>query len=198
MFVVVYPIMIGLLVICLGTARFDAIRTDALRKNEYESSGWDVIRLIYYFTFGIISFCTFLGNIDENKDTSMLLEALDKQFILFMVDVGIAIVVSVSILIYLYHRLNIGYYKGLLRYVKKIDEVKEKLNDITSMKRANTNDLLLSSEKILKKTYNDLEQSYQAAVLVETFKTLNDFQITKDTKEDLVTQIDICENMRKL
>ena len=43
-----------------------------------------------------------------------------------------------------------------------------------------------------------MEQSYQAAILLETFKTLNDFQLTRDTKDDLVTQIDICENMRKL
>ena len=29
-------------------------------------------------------------------------------------------------------------------------------------------------------------------------RIINDFQLTRDTKEDLVTQIDICENMRKL
>lgn len=192
--VVVYPILIGLLIICIVTGRYEGIINDALRHNNF-SSGCEVIRITYYFIFGFICFGTLLS-ISENK--SIFMNALEEHVTLFVVDLIISIVVSVFILIYLYKRLKIGYYQELLRYVKKIEEVKEKLNAISDMKKEHPNDLLLSSEEVLKKSYTDLEQSYQAAILLETFKTLNDFQLTRDTKEDLVTQIDICENMRKL
>lgn len=192
--VVVYPILIGLLIICIVTGRYEGIINDALRNNNF-SSGCEVLRITYYFIFGFICFGTLLS-ISAGK--SIFMNTLEKHVTLFVVDLVISIVVSVFILIYLYKRLKIGYYKELLRYVKKIEEVKEKLNAISDMKKEHPNDLLLSSEEVLKKSYTDLEQSYQAAILLETFKTLNDFQLTRDTKEDLVTQIDICENMRKL
>lgn len=192
--VVVYPILIGLLIICIVTGRYECIINDALRHNNF-SSGCEVLRITYYFIFGFICFGTLLS-ISAGK--SIFMNALEKHVTLFVVDLVISIVVSVFILIYLYKRLKIGYYKELLRYVKKIEEVKEKLNAISDMKKEHPNDLLLSSEEVLKKSYTDLEQSYQAAILLETFKTLNDFQLTRDTKDDLVTQIDICENMRKL
>lgn len=192
--VVIYPILIGLLIICIVTGRYEGIINDALRKNNF-SSELEILRITYYFTFGFICFGTLLS-ISAGK--SIFMNTLEKHVTLFVVDLVISIVVSVFILIYLYKRLKIGYYKELLRYVKKIEEVKEKLNAISDMKKEHPNDLLLSSEEVLKKSYTDLEQSYQAAILLETFKTLNDFQLTRDTKEDLVTQIDICENMRKL
>ena len=192
--VVVYPILIGLLIICIVTGRYEGIINDALRHNNF-SSEFEVLRITYYFIFGFICFGTLLS---ISEDKSIFMNALEKHVTLFVVDLVISIVVSVFILIYLYKRLKIGYYKELLRYVKKIEEVKEKLNAISDMKKEHPNDLLLSSEEVLKKSYTDLEQSYQAAVLLETFKTLNDFQLTRDTKDDLVTQIDICENMRKL
>lgn len=192
--VVVYPILIGLLIICIVTGRYEGIINDALRHNNF-SSEWEILRITYYFIFGFICFGTLLS---ISEDKSIFMNALEKHVTLFVVDLIISIVVSVFILIYLYKRLKIGYYQELLRYVKKIEEVKEKLNAISDMKKEHPNDLLLSSEEVLKKSYTDLEQSYQAAVLLETFKTLNDFQLTRDTKDDLVTQIDICENMRKL
>lgn len=192
--VVVYPILIGLLIICIVTGRYEGIINDALRHNNF-SSEFEVLRITYYFIFGFICFGTLLS---ISEDKSIFMNALEKHVTLFVVDLVISIVVSVFILIYLYKRLKIGYYKELLRYVKKIEEVKEKLNAISDMKKEHPNDLLLSSEEVLKKSYTDLEQSYQAAILLETFKTLNDFQLTRDTKDDLVTQIDICENMRKL
>ena len=192
--VVVYPILIGLLIICIVTGRYEGIINDALRHNNF-SSEWEVLRITYYFIFGFICFGTLLS---ISEDKSIFMNALEKHVTLFVIDLVISIVVSVGILLYLYKRLKIGYYKELLRYVKKIEEVKEKLNAISAMKKEHPNDLLLSSEEVLKKSYTDLEQSYQAAILLETFKTLNDFQLTRDTKDDLVTQIDICENMRKL
>ena len=193
-YAIIYPILIGLFIICIVAGRYEGIINDALRQNNF-SSEWEILRIVYYFIFGFICFGTLLSC--SNKDSSFM-NALGKQYKLFVVDLVIAIVVSVFILIYLYKRLKIEYYKELLRYVKKIEEVKEKLSAISDMKKEHPNDLLLSSEKVLKKSYKDLEQSYQAAILLETFKTLNDFQMTRDTKDDLVTQIDICENMRKL
>lgn len=198
MFAVVYPIMLGLLVICIGMSIFNSVKNDALRKN-YASSEWSILRILYYFVFGLTSLGTILNsNNDMDKYKSVLSVTLKNHFILFMGTLGVSMVISVSILIYLYQKLEMSYYRELLRYVKKIDEVKEKLSDISSMKQTNTNDLLVNSEKVLQKTYEDLEQSYQAAVLVGTFKTLNDFQITKDTREELLQQLDICESMRKL
>ena len=109
--VVAYPILIGLLIICIVTGRYDA-----LRHNNF-SSGCEVLRITYYFIFGFICFVTLLS-ISASK--SIFMNALEKHVTLFVVDLVISIVVSVFILIYLYKRLKIGYYKELLRYVKKI------------------------------------------------------------------------------
>lgn len=180
--VVVYPILIGLLIICIVTGIYEGIKNAALRKNNF-SSGCGVLRLTYYCIFGFIGSCTLLSIATEK---SSLRNVLEKHGKIFVVDLVISIVVSIGILIYLYKRLKIEYYKELLSYVKKIEEVKEKLDAISDMKKEHPNDLLSSSEKVLKKSYTDLEQSYQAAILLETFKTLNDFQMTRDTKDDLV------------